>query len=86
MAILMDRAEDPLIGKIFSKKILLKELKNGYVSLSGGSSTCLLIWRRNVAVDEVRKKTTGLVLEILKENMSVSEGPTYFGDKGFKSV
>lgn len=39
-----------------------------------------------MAVDGVREKTTGLVLEISKENISVSGGPRYFGDKGFKSM
>lgn len=64
----------------------MKELKNGFISLSDGSSTCVLKLKRNVAVDEVRKKTTWLVLEILKENMSISGGPRYFGDKTFKSM
>lgn len=36
-----------------------------------------------MAVDGVRKKTIGLVLEILKENKSMSWGPS---DKGFENM
>lgn len=39
-----------------------------------------------MAVDGVRKKTIGLVLKILKENMSISGGSKYSGDKRLKSV
>lgn len=39
-----------------------------------------------MAVGGARKKTIGLVLETLKENVSVSEDTTYFGDMEFESV
>lgn len=64
----------------------MRGLRNSNISLSDGSSAYLLTSRGNIAVDGMRKKTIGLVLEILMENMNVSLGPRCSADKRFKTV
>lgn len=62
MVVLMDRVNDHLIWKSWEIIISVYQVDH--------QSTCLLIWRGNKAVDEVRKKTTGLNLEILEISKS----------------